>query len=363
MRMNSLIIGRYIFRQIALGFAITAAILLGIAWFSQVIRLLGIIVSKNAPFLSFLKLTSYLLPDLLVVVSPVALFISTLFVYNRLVADKELIIMEGGGLSPRALALPALGAAGILAAVLMVFTLWLSPVLTAKYRAFAFEVSRDISSILVREGEFNLLSPGITIFVKSARGGVMGGIFIDDRRAGAAQRTIVAEKGRIESSAAGVIISLENGAVEEKSGSRHTFGRFSSYVADLGLIKSQESRDIKVWELPLSDLVFSRERGLSTPATERTFKAELHRRFIEPLYAIVLVLIALASIFLSSLNRRSGSRAPAIAVAAALFVKLASIALGRAMAGRPWGIPAAWGFVMVAALVAWSLISRERKAR
>ena len=91
---NITIIEKYISKQILFGLLIVSSILLGIAWFSQIIRLLSYLVNNNLSMWTFLKMTSLLLPDLVSIILPIALFAVVLFVYNKLISDKELIIME-----------------------------------------------------------------------------------------------------------------------------------------------------------------------------------------------------------------------------------------------------------------------------
>ena len=362
MKTNPRLIDRYISGQILLGFAIVLTILMGIAWFSQIIRLLSFIVSKNASFLSFLKMTSFLLPDLFLVVAPVAIFISVLFVYNKLIADKELVIMLGSGMPPRRLALPAIKIAGALTTFCLLLTIWLNPEFSKKYRDVALDLSNDISSLLVREGEFTQLTQGVTIFVKSSKGNVMTDIFIDDRRAPGTERTILAEKGEIETSKDSIVIMLENGSLGEVNGGRYSFGRFQSYVADLNITGSSASRNPKIYEYPTFDLLRARELGLvSDKMPWSKFVGEFHRRITDPLYIMVFVLVALAAQLNSRLNRRGGSRAAIYAVGMVLAIRMSQIWLGGVMSEREYGWILSYVFLLPIAFLCLHRIARGRR--
>ena len=56
----------------------------------------------------FLQLTSLLIPSFVAVILPITTFVVVQFVYQRLAGDRELTVMRAAGLSPWALARPAL---------------------------------------------------------------------------------------------------------------------------------------------------------------------------------------------------------------------------------------------------------------
>ena len=77
-------------------------------WITQALRELDLLTGKGQTILIFLTVTGLSLPALITVISPVALFIATLYTLNRLNGDSELIVMSAAGMpsaAPRA-ALP-----------------------------------------------------------------------------------------------------------------------------------------------------------------------------------------------------------------------------------------------------------------
>jgi lipopolysaccharide export system permease protein len=352
------IIERYISRQIWLGLLAAAGVLLGIAWFSQVIRLLSYLVNDNLPVWTFIKLTSLLLPDLLVVIVPVALFAVVLFVYGRLIADKELVVMEAVGLPPKRLAAPALRIALVLTAASFVTTVFLSPSFERRYRNFLWNAKNDLSSMLIQEGEFNQISDSTTIFVRTASRNVLNGIFVYNRLKGS-ERIIAAERGRLSASKDSVVLSLENGSMQEKSGGRHTFGEFANYTADLGVAAESRERSKRPRELSVASLLFARERGFATAETWPKYLVELHKRLLNPIYNMLFAYLALAAVFSTSLNRRPGGGGIRIIAAVALMAGLESFFVGSytfLLAHKNWF----WVPYLVAGLCAFAFKRRMR---
>ena len=98
----------YIVRQLAIGTFVVCGGLLSVAWLTQSLRYVELIVSQHASVGTFLTLTGLLLPSLLSTLLPFSAFIVTVFVYNKLSGDREAVVLRAAGLSPLQLAYPAL---------------------------------------------------------------------------------------------------------------------------------------------------------------------------------------------------------------------------------------------------------------
>ena len=316
------IVDKYILKQVIVGLIVVSSVLLGIAWFSQIIRLLSYLVNNNLDFLTFMEMTTLLFPDLVVVIVPIALFAVVLFVYNKLVSDKELVIMQAVGMSARRLSRPALWVATALTVVCLYITLYISPIFAMKYRTFAFDAKNNVSALLIQEGEFNQVTLGLTIYVRSSNDNVLSGIFIDDKRTPEKVRTILAERGVISTVDNNITLTLENGSVQEKDGDRFTFGSFNRYSADLGVIAKETVRDKKPNELSSWDLLNAKELGYADELSYPKYLVELHKRVLEPLYNIIFALIALLAIFKAPLNKRGHSKNMIFAVVGMVAVQV-----------------------------------------
>ncbi|MBN2751911.1 MAG: LptF/LptG family permease, partial [Rhodospirillaceae bacterium] len=111
-------ITRYVLKQLVIGMLLVTVGMSILLWLSQSLRFIDLIVNKGLSAGLFLKLTSLLLPGFLMVVLPIAVFTVTLFVYNKLNADRELVVMRASGMSQWDLSKPAL----ILAAAITILS-------------------------------------------------------------------------------------------------------------------------------------------------------------------------------------------------------------------------------------------------
>src|SRR5499433_536707 len=97
---------RYILRQ-CFGVMIFVTVALSAAvWLAQSLRLVDLIVNRGLSIELFLYLALLILPRFLDIVLPIGAFIAVLFVFNRLAAESELVVMRGAGLGPVALTRP-----------------------------------------------------------------------------------------------------------------------------------------------------------------------------------------------------------------------------------------------------------------
>src|SRR3546814_8430201 len=65
-----------------------------------------LILNRGLPVSTFLYMATLLLPRFLIIVVPIAAFCATLFTYNKMISDSELIVMRSAGLSQYSLAKP-----------------------------------------------------------------------------------------------------------------------------------------------------------------------------------------------------------------------------------------------------------------
>ncbi|MBP5216053.1 MAG: LptF/LptG family permease, partial [Alphaproteobacteria bacterium] len=94
------ILTAYITKQIFIGFLLISFSLLAMLWLTQSLRFVEMVTRQGLPVYLFAEMTSLLMPRIFNVLSPVALFVSVMFVYNRLIADRELVAMQSAGISP-----------------------------------------------------------------------------------------------------------------------------------------------------------------------------------------------------------------------------------------------------------------------
>ena len=107
------LIEHYLFRQL-LGPALMATAALGaVALLSQSLGTLDIIVEQRQSAVVFAKITLLAIPQLLSMILPIAIFVSSLIALNRLHTEQEIVVCFAGGMSRWRVISPAIKLASL----------------------------------------------------------------------------------------------------------------------------------------------------------------------------------------------------------------------------------------------------------
>ena len=93
-------IDKYIFRTTLASFALVLVSLTGVIWITQALRGIDLMTSQGQTIITFLGITSLVIPALVLIISPIALMIAISHTLNKLATDSEIIVMNAAGFSP-----------------------------------------------------------------------------------------------------------------------------------------------------------------------------------------------------------------------------------------------------------------------
>lgn len=329
------IITKYILKQMLFGFVLITSGLLMIVWLSQSLRLFEILLNSKVSIGLFVRLTLTLVPSYLSIISPIALFAVALFTYNRMIADRELIVLRAAGMSPMQLAKPAIVVGVVFTLIGFYISLVLVPAATADFRTLRWKIQHDVSHLLLQEGEFNEVANGITVYIGSKNAdGSLEGIILHDAHSPKSEVTLLAEKGMISYREGVPQISMLNGSRQEvvaKSG-RFSILYFDSYNMDFLSSESKNARSRKQTEASMKELLAPRET-LPDDRTYRRFRMEAFKRLSQPFYNLTFMLIAAAGLLTGTFNRRGNNRRVIVTVLIMAAVQVGGL-MAENMAGR-----------------------------
>lgn len=329
---------RYILRQLIGPFVFITLGLCAVVWLTQSLRFVDLIVNQGLSVQAFLELTLLLLPSFFGVIAPLALFCTVLYVYNRLTRDSELVSLNASGLGPWQLAAPALLMAAAVTAAVYATTLYFMP---TAYRAFKdqqFAIRSDYSGILLQEGVFTTLIPGVTVYVRARdRSGDLLGILVQDDRNPDQPMTMMAERGQLVKTNVGPRFVLSNGNRQqiEKERGQLSLLYFDHYTMDLGALAADPSTRWREAEERYLGELFNPSEDPNDQHNRNKFLAEAHQRLVSPLFALALAAIALSVLFSGEFDRRGQWRRVLAAVLAAFLFEALGLGLQNAAAKLP----------------------------
>ena len=186
---------------------------------------------------------------------------------------------------------------------------YLAPDGMRRIKQWDAEITADVLTNILQPGRFAQLDQNLTIRIRERQpGGVLAGIFVDDRRDPKERVTIIADHGTVLKNESGSYLVLEDGNLERfEAGKRDpalvAFGRYAfdmSKFSNRGRDVALGIRERYLWELvspSADDPVFKQLSG--------QFRAELHDRFMSPIYPFAFAVLTFAFLGTPRTTRQS----------------------------------------------------------
>ncbi|MDO9560489.1 MAG: LPS export ABC transporter permease LptF [Bradyrhizobium sp.] len=323
-------IDKYIFRTTLASFALILVSLTGVIWITQALRGIDLMTSQGQTIVTFLGITSLVIPALVLIIAPIALMIAISHTLNKLATDSEIIVMNAAGLSPIRLFLPFFYATCVVSLLVAFIASYLAPDGMRRIKQWDAEITADVLTNILQPGRFAQLDQNLTIRIRERQpGGVLAGIFVDDRRDPKERVTIIADRGTILRNESGSYLVLEDGNLQRfEAGKRDpALVAFGRYAFDMSKF-SNHGRDVKlgireryIWELMRpseEDPVYQQLPG--------QFRAELHDRFMAPIYPFAFAALTFAFLGTPRTTRQSRNFSIGASIVAVFGLRMAGFA-------------------------------------
>jgi lipopolysaccharide export system permease protein len=353
---------RYVLRQtVVLMLFVTVAFSIAV-WLVQSLRLIDLIVNRGLSVGIFLYLALLILPRLVEVVLPIAVFVAVLFTYNKLTTESELVVMRAAGMSEAALARPAILTGLIAMVVLYALSLEIVPAANRAFKDLQFQIRNRFATVLVQDGVFNTLSDRLMVYdIGRNEAGDLMGLVIYDLRDPNKPVTVFAERGAFADTPEGPRLVLVNGTRQQRdNGNGHlsvlSFDRYTLDLAELG--DAAMPRDRQPDERYTTELLFPGSRPAGDGSV-RAFFVELNMRIEGPLTALAMALIPIFCLLPGDFNRRGQSRRVLLATGLAFLFEFVDIGLKNLSGRSDAAIPLLYVCVVVPLAAALWVLWRD----
>jgi lipopolysaccharide export system permease protein len=336
------LIDRYVLRQLVGAFVMVLGVLTGIVWLTSSLRQLDLLVTQGQTLLIFLGVTLLALPLLIALIAPFALFISLVFVLNKLNTDSELIVMSASGLSQARLARPLIGMALAVTALSYAATLVIVPGTLRALREAVTSARADLITQVVQPGRFTTIENGLTLHVRDRSGGALHGVFVDDTRAEDAALTYLGQRGVVTRTDSGTFLVLENGQIirrPKRGNQASSVISFESYAFNLSAFTAATGVTVfpaqERWTHELIEI--ANQPGVD-PRFAGRVRSELHDRFATPLYVLGFSLIAFAFLGRARTTRQSRTESIAMAIVTIVLVRILGFMASGLAQREAWAV-------------------------
>lgn len=316
---------RYILKSLGLAALFTSITLAAIILLTQSLKFLELIINAGASSTAFWMLTFLALPRFFEVILPVALMISTVFIYNRMMSDSEIVVMRSAGKSPMELARPAIALGIMVTLILLFITMWLAPVALSSMLKMRQVIKTQYSALLFQEGIFNSVGKDLTVYIsnRNSNGEMEGLIIHDSRDTLAAPVTVIAKRGVIVSSDEGQQVLVYDGSRQDFNAKTGALNRldFERYTIDLPEAAAVKKRWKEPDERTIWQLLHPNENSADDVKYRDALSAEIHRRIVGPFLALSFVGVVLCCLLLGPVNRRGQAKRIFVAVASVILLQ------------------------------------------
>jgi lipopolysaccharide export system permease protein len=312
-------IDSYIFRLTFAAFVLVLVTLTGVIWITQALRGIDVMTSQGQTVLVFVGLTGLAIPYLVLVIAPIALVIAVAYVLNKLSTDSEIIVMNAAGMRPWRLFRPFLYVTMVVSAMVFVISAYIAPDGLRRLKAWQREITADVLSNVLQTGKFVEIERNLTLRIRERQpGGLLVGVFIDDRRDPKERITIIAERGTVLKNDRGSFLILDDGNLQRFEQGRRdpvlvVFDRNAFDMTRIGSSANTQAVTYSIRERYLWDLLAPDPNDPLYKQFPGQFRAEMHERLTSPLYPFAFMALAFA--FLGAPRTTRQSRAVSISSA------------------------------------------------
>ena len=318
----------YIFNQLLRTTLALTSVLVGIIWLFQTIRILELVVNRGAAVGDFLLMSVASMPLWLMIAIPISGFIAVNWVFSRILADRELLVMQSIGLSPLQLAKAPIALGILLTTFLAVNTVYILPTSFGIYKNLQFKLRNSIPTILLRDGVFIEVVDDMTMFIGSRDDNdIMRDLFIHDARIGDRIITMTAQSGEFIERDGSPTLILQNGERSERNaeGQSGAVLLFDTHSVTITRNSSQQTEraTIDINEDSISNLL-SPEASAS-PQYYLQRHAEGHYRIASPWLGLGLALLSAAIILRGQIRRDLWTRRASLNIGTCVLVIVAVV--------------------------------------
>ena len=332
------LIDRYLFRQMLGPTVLATAALSAVAILSQSLSALGVLVDQRQSLTVFAKIIVLAMPQLIVLILPVAILIAALVAMNRLHTEQEIVICYAAGMSRWQVLAPAIRLASIMALISLVITLWVQPWSYRALRDTLEAVRTDLAATMIRPGAFTHPAPGLTVYAQSVDDdGTIHNLFVNRDVGKGRDITITAREGRLEKRGGAPVLVMRNGANQEFSNvGVLNYLSFDEYVVDLRpLMALDRTVRYKLSDRYPHELFFPDTSQAWERANIGKMLAEGHARLAEPLYAIAFMAMGAAAVLGGPFRRQGYGSRIAVVAGVAVVVRALGFAVQAAVGSHP----------------------------
>ena len=362
---------RYMLSQFIMVFSFFAFVLLFIFWVNHAVRLFSHLSSDGQPISVYFEFTLLGLPEVIGTILPIAVLASTIYVTNRMSTESELTVMQSNGYSPWRMFVPVAIFGAIIAIIMSLLNHVLIPDSLSRLHQRQHEISMNISTRFLNDGEFLHPADGVTFFIRQIEpDGELIDVFLSDRRNPDNLITYTSKRAYLVNEADRIQLVMLDGQAQNLSTRENRLFTAQSSEFSYEISKLFETRALNLNQVEHADTLDMLLDPLAITDWSGTSLAEVkhetHDRFAQALLCITVAFIGFSCLMVGTYSRFGIWRQIVMAIFLVVVIKLVEgyangIALSRSTAWPLLYMPTIVGVIM--AVLQMHLASRPGSLR
>ena len=297
-----LLLYSYLSTEILAPFFASFLIMNSVFFLVKLIPFLNVVLELNISFADFLRLFSYLFPNMFLYSMPMAAMMGMIIAFSRLSSDAEILAFKANGISIYTMLPPVIMVSIAIAAVTGYFSIKLIPTGEIAMKQLMFQLAKEKIDQGIKESAFTEALGDVVVYVQSIdkATGQWQNVWVSDMRDQTVPSITMAKSGTMvgDTQKMQVTIILENGSLNRPDGAYTQTVTFDRYQINIPLhipsvidgtdVTQQSSSSMTMAQLQLAATQLGRE---SKPGRDKL--VHYHKRLVLPVGCFILSLLAL----------------------------------------------------------------------
>ncbi len=297
-----LLLYSYLATEILAPFFASFLIMNSVFFLVKLIPFLNVVLELNIGFTDFLRLFSYLFPNMFLYSMPMAAMMGMIIAFSRLSSDTEILAFKANGISIYTILPPVIMVSMAIAGITGYFSVKLIPTGEIAMKQLLFQLAKEKIDKGIKENAFTEALGDVVVYVQSIdkTTGQWQNVWVSDMRDQKVPSITMAKSGSMvgDSRKMQVTIILENGSLNRPDGTYTQIVTFDRYQINIPLripsiidgtdVTQQSISSMTMGQLQLAATQLGRESKQGREAL-----VHFHKRLVLPVGCFILSLLGL----------------------------------------------------------------------
>lgn len=327
----------YLFFEVLRAVVIIIGGLAMLALLAQGLSRTDLILENRQSAITYFYIVMLGAPQIIALLTPLALFVATVWSLNRIHKDSEIVVAQAAGMTRWQVASPILRLAVLCLVAHLAVNLWVQPMAQRAMRETVATARADLAAALIRPGQFTSNGDRLTFYAREQAGGELRGVLISDMTDPDNPTDILARSAALIEYEGNPTLLLRDATSQQLDDNNQlSILEFDQYLFDLtDFMKEESDLVLKASDKYLYELFFVDRTNYFELKEADALLAEAHSRLTTPLLNIVMTLLAIFAVLAGDFSRKGYTQRIAWATAGAICVLIVQLVLQSAAANDP----------------------------